>query len=155
VKTGGPPVGWEKKFTQRQLNAYDAALARYQRYNELSDDIYRKGKDTPQARAVLKEYNLLWQRDIVTLGETFDKGGVRQEVPPRLLWSYARSVKPTEVIFLQCVDFSRMRYTQNGKVLRNKPKHPITPVIVSMTKPTNRDWMVVAERLRDKATCAA
>ena len=44
---GGPPTGWEDKFTREQMNTYNAALRRWVQYTKLSNEIYRKGKDTP------------------------------------------------------------------------------------------------------------
>ena len=61
--------------------------------HELSNEIYRHGKDTPDARETLQEYSLFWQRDVVTLSTDYDKGGLREEVPPKPLWTYATSVE--------------------------------------------------------------
>ena len=63
---GGPPSGWEDKFTRGQLNSYNAALRRWEQYTKLSNEIYRKGRDTPDARNTLREFSLFWQRDAVT-----------------------------------------------------------------------------------------
>lgn len=154
-KTGGPPVGWEKKFTQQQLNTYDAALARWTRFNELNNSIYQKGKNTPQARAVLREYDLFSQRNIKTLGETFDKGGVRQVGSAEAQWSYAKTVKTNRVVLVQCLDYSNLRYTKKGKAMQNRPKHLVTPLVVRMTKPNDRNWMFESSTLKDKTSCTA
>lgn len=155
VKTGGPPAGWEKKFTQRQLNTYDAALARWTRFSELNDSIYQKGKNTRQARAALREYDLFSQRNIKILGETFDKGGVRQVGSAEAQWSYAKTVKTNRVVLIQCLDYSNLRYTKRGKVMRNRPKHLVTPLVVRMTKPDDRNWMFESSTLKDKTSCTA
>ena len=55
---GGPPTGWEAKFTREQINIYNAALRRWEQYTKLSNEIYRKGKDTPDARDTLREFSL-------------------------------------------------------------------------------------------------
>ena len=151
---GGPPEGWEDKFTRDQLNIYNAALGRWERYTELANEIYRKGKDTPEARAVLREYNLFWQRDIVTLAQVYDEAGTREERPPEPLWTYARSIKPTQVVIIQCTNYSEVRITRNGEVIDNKPKHLVTPLVIQMTKPKGRDWMFEGSTLKDKASCA-
>ena len=80
-EAGGPPAGWEDKFTREQMNTYNAALRRWEQYTKLSNEIYRKGKDTPDARDTLQEFSLFWQRDVVTLSTDYDKGGLRREVP--------------------------------------------------------------------------
>jgi hypothetical protein len=158
--TPAAPAGWEDDFTEDQLRAYDAALIRWQRYIELTNEIYRKGKDTPEARAVLKGYNLLWQRDIVTLAQTYDEGGLRLEVPSMPLWTMAKSVDVTKdgagtVFITQCTDYSQVRYTRNGKVLKNKPRHLVTPLTIHMTKPDGHGWMFAGSTLKDKSSCAA
>lgn len=152
---GGPPAGWEDEFTAAQLNTYNAALMRWEQYRKLSNEIYRKGKNTPEARDTLREFNLFWQRDIVTLARDYDQGGIREEVPPEPLWSYARSVKPGYVEIIQCTDFTDVRVTKNGDVLDNKPKHPVTPLVIEMTKPKGGDWMWQGSTLEDKKSCAA
>src|SRR6478735_12686558 len=55
-QAGNPPTGWEDKFTHEQMNNYNAALRRWEQYTKLSNEIYRKGKDTPDARDTLREY---------------------------------------------------------------------------------------------------
>ena len=85
-EAGGPPTGWEDKFTHEQMNTYNAALRRWKQYTKLSNEIYRKGKDTPEARKTLQEYSLFWQRDVLTLPD-----GLRQGRPAR------RSARQTAV----------------------------------------------------------
>jgi hypothetical protein len=152
---GGPPTGWQDKFTRDQLNSYNAALRRWEQYTKLSNEIYRKGKDTPDARDTLQEFSLLWQRDVVTLSTDYDKGGLRREIPAEPLWAYAKSVKPTYVVIVQCTDYSKLEYTKNGDVLDNKPKHLITPLVVRMGKPKGQDWVFEGSTLKDKKSCVA
>jgi hypothetical protein len=154
-EAGGPPSGWEEKFTRGQVNRYNAALRRWEQYTKLSNEIYRKGKNTPEARNTLQEFSLFWQRDVVTLARDFDKGGIREEVPPEPLWTYATSIEASQVAMIQCTDYSDARITKNGDVLDNKPKHLVTPLIVRMTKTTDGDWKFRSTTLKDKASCAA
>jgi len=152
-EAGGPPAGWEDKFTRGQLNSYNAALRRWEQYTKLANEIYRQGKDTPEARKILQEYSLFWQRDVLTLQTQFDKGGLRQEVPDKPLWTFATTIKPTYVVMVQCTDYRDIRYTKNGDVLDNKPKHPVTPLIIRMTKLRTGDWVHRGSTLKDKKTC--
>ena len=154
-EAGGPPAGWQDKFTHKQMDTYNAALRRWEQYTKLSNEIYRTGKDTPDARDTLQEFSLLWQRDVVILTRDYSKGGIRDEVPPQPLWTYATSIKPSQVAMIQCTDYSHARTTKNGDVLVNKPRHQVTPLIVRMTKTTDGDWKVRSTTLRDKASCAA
>lgn len=151
---GGPPAGWQKKFTRKQLNTYHAALDRWQQYSTLANDIYREGKDTPAARRVLREYHLFWQREVVILANDYDQGGLRRRVPSEPMWTYARAIKPTQVTIVQCTDYRDIEYTKNGDVLDNRPKHPVTPLVVEMTKPAGRDWMFEGSELKDQRSCA-
>ena len=154
-KAGGPPVGWEDKFTREQLNTYNAALRRWQQYTKLANEVYRKGKDTPAARKTLEEYSFFWQRDAVMLARDYDKGGIREEVSPKPLWTYATSIESNQVAMIECTDYSDARVTKNGDVLDNKPKHLVTPLIVRMTKTTDGKWKFRTSTLKDKTSCAA
>ncbi len=118
---GGPPAGWEDEFTRQQMNTYNAALRRWVQYTKLSNEIYRKGKDTPDARDTLQEFSLFWQRDVVTLSTDYDKGGLRREVPAEPLWTYARSVKPTYVVIVQCTDYSKIKCTKTATCWTTSP----------------------------------
>ena len=151
---GGPPAGWEDEFTAEQLTTYNAALARYKQYRRATDPIYRDGKDTPEARALLQEYSALWQRDVVELAE-YDRGGIRTLRAPEPLWTYARSVKPTYVVIVQCTDYTNVQVTQNGEeVTGTKPKHLLTPLAIKMDKPEGR-WLFAGVSLKDRTSCAA
>ena len=97
-EAGGPPAGWEDKFTREQMNTYNAALRRWEQYTKLSNEIYRKGKDTPDARNTLQEFSLFWQRDVADPVQGLRQGRLAREVPSEPLWTYARSVKPTYVV---------------------------------------------------------
>ena len=47
---GGPPTDWESKFTQAELTAGKKALARWQEYRPLLDEIHRKGGSPREPR---------------------------------------------------------------------------------------------------------
>ena len=147
------------------MNSYNAALRRWEQYTKLSNEIYRKGKNTPDARDTLQEFSLFWQRDVVTLARDYDKGGIREEVPPKPLWTYATSIedRPSRDD-RSAPTTATLKYTKNGDVLDNKPKHLITPLVVRMTKTTDGDWKFrtthaegqgVVRRLIVTATCCA
>lgn len=153
-EAGGPPARWADKFTHEQMNTYNAALRRWQQFTKLSNEIYRKGKDTPDARKMLQEYSLFWQRDAVMLARDFDKGGIREEVSPKPLWIYATAIHASQVTMIQCTDYSDARITKNGDVLANKPKHVVTPLVVRMTRTTDREWKFRSTTLRDTTSCA-
>ena len=152
---GGPPAGWEDKFTPDQLATYDAALTRWSNYNRYVTPIYEAGRDTPEARATLKEYSALFQRDVIELESTYDRGGLRLATDVDQLWTYAKSVAPTYVVIVQCTDYEPLSYTRDGEPQKiNKPKHRITPLLIKMTKPGDR-WLYGGVTLKDKVSCAA
>jgi len=159
---GGPPADWESKFTPAELTAAQVAMDTWEEYSLLSTAIYKQGKLTPGAKATLQKYDFWWQRDIVDLGETYDKGGLRlvEDVEP--LWSYAKSVRLNkdgtgDVVIVQCTDYQPLRYTRNGSPQKiNKPKHLVTPLMVTMTKPDDEHgWMYYKAQLKDRTSCAA
>lgn len=159
--SGGPPAGWQDDFTTEQLDAYEAALFRWNEYKRETEPIYRNGKDTPEARRILKEYSFNWQSDIVELGETYDKGGVRIVRDAEPVWAMAQRVRlnrdGTGSVFIsQCTDYSSIRVTQNGEELAGtKPKHPVTPLIIEMINPGDEyGWMVGETTLKDERSCA-
>lgn len=160
---GGPPADWESNFTEAELAAGKEALARWTRWRQLSAEIYRNGVLTPGATATLKEYDFWWQRDMVTLGETYEKGGLRRESDVEALWSYVKSVRLNEggksgqVVIVECTNYEPLRYTRNGKPQKiNKPKHLVTPLLITMTKPDGQHgWMYYETDLKDKTSCAA
>jgi hypothetical protein len=162
-QAGGPPAGWESKFTPIELAAARDAMGRWEQYRQLSAEIYKEGKLTPGAKATLQKYDFGWQRDIVTLDETYEKGGLRRVSDVKALWSYVKSVELDEggetgdLVIVQCTDYRPLRYTRNGKPQDiDKPKHMITPLLVRMTKPDkDHGWMYYKAILKDKASCSA
>ncbi|MGE3412884.1 MAG: hypothetical protein AB7L91_11735 [Dehalococcoidia bacterium] len=158
---GGPPADWESNFSDEELAAAEAAMARWDEYRPLLDQIHMTGKLTPGAKATLQEYDFWWQRDMVTLGETYDKGGLRLVEGVEPLWSYAKSVRLNddgtgEVVIVQCTNYEPLRYSRNGKPQEiEKPKHLITPLLITMTKPDGEHgWMHQESKLKDKSSCA-
>jgi hypothetical protein len=159
---GGPPADWESKFTPTELTAAHDAMDTWEQFSPLLDEIYRQGKLTPGAKATLQKYDFNWQRDIVDLGETYDKGGLRLVEGVKPLWSYVKSVRISAdgtgwVVIDQCTDYRPLRYTRNGSPQKiNKPKHLITQLKVTMTKPDNEHgWMHEKSVLKDKTSCSA
>jgi len=159
---GGPPADWESKFTPAELTAARSAMDTWEEFSRLSFEIYKQGKLTPGAKATLQKYDFYWQRDVVELGETYDKGGLRQVSDVEPLWSYVKSVRLNkdgtgDVVIVQCTDYRPLRYTRNGKPQKiDKPTHLITPLLVTMTKPDDQHgWMYQKADLKDKASCSA
>lgn len=160
TQPGGPPVGWEDSYTADELSAYETAVARWKRYNELTEPIYKAGKNTEKAREVIREYELQWQRAVNDLARYYDEGGLRNEVPPSPLWTQATSVALNPdgtgtVVFEQCTDYRNVVVTKNGKPADGVvPEHSVTPLSVHMVKAKDHDWKVAELKLEDKTSCA-
>jgi hypothetical protein len=160
---GGPPTDWESKFTASELAAGRKALARWTSWRQLSSEIYKNGVLTPGAKATLQDYDFWWQRDLVTLGETYENGGLRREGDVEALWSYVKSIRidndgtTGQVVIVECTDYRPLRYTRNGEPQKvNKPRNPVTPLLITMTKPdAQHDWMYYRTDLKDERSCAA
>lgn len=155
--TSSPPTeaAWRAKFTEAQLEVYEEALGRWQEYTEKANDIYRAGEDTPEARAVLREYDMQWQGQAKILATSYAKGGVRTVTPPKSVSWRALSIKPKVVLISQCTDYTNVLVTKNGKPLAGtKPKHLVTPLVIEMDKPSHHNWMVARTELRDNKSCA-
>jgi hypothetical protein len=162
AQAGGPPAGWESKFTPIELAAARNAIGTWEAFRPLLDEIYKQGKVTPGAKATLHKYDFGWQRDLVDLGETYDQGGLRLVEGVKVLWSYAQSVRLNkdgtgDVVIVQCTDYRPLRYARNGSPQKiNKPKHLVTPLLVTMTKPDEtHGWMHEKSELKDKTSCSA
>ena len=159
-EAGGPPADWEANLTRIELEAAQSAMQSWEEFRPLLDDIYKKGQLTPGAKSTLQKYDFWWQRDIVDLGETYEKGGLRLEAGVEPIWSYASSVKLSpdgtgEVVITQCTYYEPLSYSRDGKVLDiKKPKHLITPLEITMTKPDGKHgWMHYETKLKDKTSC--
>lgn len=151
---------WQAKFTGEELAAYEAALSRWQDYTQTTNEAWRSGRDTPEVRRKVREYDMQWQATLAVFADSVDRG-IRIEQPIQPLW-----FKPTlirlnangtgSVVIEQCTDYRNLVVTQNGnKLPGTKPENRITSFTVFMSKPRNRDWMVAKTQLRDDRPCDA
>jgi hypothetical protein len=158
--SGGPPPGWENKFTAQELSAAYAALNDWERWRDLRGEIYRKGKVTESAKRYLQQYSFNWQRDLVDLEVTYQEGGVRIITQPTARWAYVKSITIDKNGFgygfiVQCTDYNDVLVTQNGKeVSGTKPKNLVTPLVIRMVKPdADHGWMQDESTLKDAESC--
>lgn len=161
-ETGGPPTGWEDKYTADELEAYEAALARWQRFRQLLVPLEKEGKYTREAQTVLEEYRVSPPAGAHAL-RAVEKNGYRFEVANETLWSVADSVqlsKGTEidgavVVISQCTDYSGLRVTKNGQDVSAevRPKHLETALLIKMTNLGGK-WKYIDSTLKDEESCA-
>lgn len=140
------PDAWRAKFSPAQLDAYDAALQRFDSYESRSDPIYAKGQATPAAEKLFKEFfpHPTWMRYWEDL-QTYEEYEVKSTGTPELYWSRAKSITKSGsgVRIQQCVDYRSVTTTQYGK-----PTQPIEsrqePVLreIYLSKPDGYDWLI-------------
>lgn len=160
TEPGGPPAGWEDKYTADELGAYEAALARWKRYQQAAGPIDAAGKYTPEAEELYREYIVTWQTSVIQLRGA-EKAGVRVEVPPEALWTIADSVEikadgSGTVVLRQCTDYGDVRVTKDGVVTEDgvKPKHLVTPILIRMVTLDGK-WKYVETTIEDESACTA
>lgn len=142
VEPGGPPADWKDKYNAAELEAYEAALSNWQRYQQLAAPIDAAGKYTPQAERLYKKYVVTWQASVSQLRDA-EQAGVRVEVPPVALWTIAESIALSKggsidgalLVIRQCMDYSEIRVTKNGDDVTAtvRPEHTFAPLLIEMT----------------------
>lgn len=153
------PPAWESKYSPRELDQYREALRRWQEYTAKTHEIYEAGSDTPGALRVFKEYSLAWQGAAAVLADSASRH-IRVTVPERPLSTRAISVRLNQdgtgtVEISQCTDYRPVTVLQDGKQIEtSRPSHLVTPLVINMTKPAGRDWMVAKTELKDHSSCA-
>jgi len=159
---GGPPAGWEEKYSAGELKAYKEALSRWQRFRQRLVRLEREGKHTAEAQRVFEEYRVSPQAGAHAL-RAVEKNGYRFEEPYEPLWSMAGPVQLSAdgkadgavVVIRQCTDYSAMRVTKDGQDVSAevRPKHVVTTLLIKMTNLGGK-WKYVDSTLRDKKSCA-
>lgn len=137
---------WKAQYGPAQVKAYDAALARWNEYEQQSEPIWARGKATQAAASLFKEYfpSPAWQGEYRRLN-SYEQSDVKVVGTPKVYWSKAKSVAGNglSVEILQCVDFSDVKVTQAGKPAKTS-KWTTTPHLraLSLSKPKGYDWLV-------------
>lgn len=137
---------WEKKYTEKQLAAYDAALTRWETYENRSEPIWAEGKATDRAEALFKQYfpSPIWQGTYQRL-VTYEGVEVQIEGLADVYWSKPKSISEDglSVVIDQCVDYTTIKTTQRGK-----PAPPVAwqqkPNLrtITLEKPKGYDWLI-------------
>lgn len=139
-------TAWQDKYTDAQLDAYEAALARYQEYETRSEPIWAAGKATDRAEALFKQYfpSPLWQGRFRVLSD-YEQVDVQIKGLADVYWSRAMSVSDTglSVVINQCVDYTTVKVTQRGEAAQ-PVKWQQEPNLRTLTleKPEGSDWLI-------------
>jgi hypothetical protein len=139
-------TAWQDKYTEAQLDAYEAALSRYREYETRSEPIWAEGKATDRAEALFKQYfpSPLWQGQDRLLS-SYEQGGVTRTGLADVYWSRAKSISDSglSVVVNQCVDYGPIITEQNGKEAE-RPAWALKPNLrtISLEKPEGSDWLI-------------
>jgi hypothetical protein len=120
---------WQDDYSQKEIAAYEAALKRFETYEQRSEPIWRRGKATPGAEKLFKEYfeEGLWQRELSRL-RGYEQAQVEVHGNPTVLRSRATRIalndKGASVSIRQCIDYSTSQLLQNGEQAPGAPKSP-------------------------------
>jgi hypothetical protein len=137
---------WVDDYTKKQLDAYEAALTRWETYESRSEPIWAAGKVTERAEALFKQYfpSPIWQGYYDRL-KTYQQVDVQIEGTPGIYWSRAKSISKNgrSVVIDQCVDYTTIETTQRGE-----PAQPVAwqqkPNLrtITLEKPAGYDWLI-------------
>ncbi|MEO5665264.1 MAG: hypothetical protein ABIR39_18520 [Nocardioides sp.] len=138
------PGSWESKFSAAQLEDYEAALQRWESYESRSEPIWAKGKATPAAEKLFKEFfpHPAWM-DYWERLQGYGQINVRVSGTPTVYWSKAKSVGASgrSVQVQQCVDYTRVQRTQDGnEISRPAPKPQLRTIFLS--QPEGYGWLI-------------
>lgn len=138
------PDAWKKKYNAKQVAAFDAALQRWDDYESRSEPIWAKGKATPAAQDLFKDYfsssGAMIQFNRL---KTYQQVEVTVSGTPEVYWSRAKEItKPaTSVTIEQCLDYTPVETTQRGEAVDRPAPTPQLRTI-HMSKPAGYDWLI-------------
>ncbi len=139
-------TGWKGKYTPAQLDAYEAAISRYEEYETRSEPIWAAGKVTDRAEAIFKQYypSPLWQGRLRLLS-SYEQVDVQVEGLADVYWSRAKSISDTgfSVVIDQCVDYTTVKVTQRGEAAQPVKWQQMPNLrTITLEKPEGSDWLI-------------
>lgn len=139
-------AAWQDRYTDAQLDAYEAALSRYEEYETRSEPIWAEGEVTDRAEALFKQYfpSPVWQQEFERL-KLYAANDVTVAGLPTVYWSKpARITKDgLNVEIQQCVNFADVVTTQDGEQAQgNKWKTTPHLRVMSLSNPEGYDWLI-------------
>lgn len=137
---------WRDKYNDEQLEAYEAALSRWEGFEDRVEPIWEDGTVTPRARAIFQTYftesasqvMLARQRELeFNKIKTFGRANVLWSKPSRVSEDAAR------LELRQCVDLSSYRGEREGEPLPKTKWANIPNIrVIAMTKPEGSPWLI-------------
>jgi hypothetical protein len=146
TKSATTEPAWEKKYTPKQLKAYEAALKRWEEYESRSAPIWSRGKATDAAATLFKQYypSPAWQRQARLLA-SYEQGSVTRTGTADVYWSKPKLITKNglSVEINQCVDYTPIVTRQNGQET-DRPAWALKPNVrtISLAKPKGHDWLI-------------
>jgi hypothetical protein len=140
------PDAWKSKFSPAQLEAYDTALQRWESYESRSEPLWAKGRATPSAERLFKEFfpHPSWRGYLDRL-ETYEEVEVKSDGLASVYWSEAKSISKEgrSVQIVQCVDYTTIQGTQRGEPV-TRPGWLEKPQLrkIYLSKPEGYDWLI-------------
>lgn len=140
---------WQNKYSKKEIAAYEAALDRFTTYEQRSEPIWRRGKATPAAEQLFKEYfaDGAWQREVSRL-RSYEQANVEVHGTPTVLRSRATRVAVSEtggsITIRQCIDYSTSQLLQDGQQAPGAPKSPRIRQVVLDRSTGEGVWLISA-----------
>jgi hypothetical protein len=135
---------WESKYTSEQIQAYNEALARWETYEQRAEPIWAKGKVTPAAEALFKEYWVAWAVPLNTL-QTYQQNGLAVSGVAHVLSSVPASIDlesaTASVVIKQCIDPASISVTKDGEAQASSGQKPYVRTI-TLDRAADRPFLV-------------
>jgi hypothetical protein len=139
---------WVEDYTEEQVRAYEQALQRWERYEELVEPVWAEGRATDEARTLFQRFFAVnWEDQFVDLQER-EAVGVRISGTPRVHWSEPSEIRETIWVSIdQCIDTTPVSGTQDGQELPSVEAllEPHLRTVV-MVKNEGRPWRIMSIR---------
>jgi hypothetical protein len=143
--TVAPEDAWKARYTGDQLRAYDGALDRFAAYERDAEPVWAKGRATPEAQSLFREYWMVWDDPWQRLKDDQEYGFTDEGVAA-VLWSRATriSLKGTKktgntpfIWITQCIDPSTITSLRHGKAYPPSGQGPYLRKITMWMPPSS------------------
>lgn len=163
VPSNAEPTVPASEYTKKELTAFDDALVRYERYQEVSEPIWAAGKATPKAQRLIRDYYVPWQ-SVFTQLQQYEVGQIRTEGVARVLYAKPKLIKLDNegagvVQFRACIDGTGQRDFQGDVELEgatDKPQWVAVEMAGYTDQGPNPRWLILTEsNPKGKKPCPA
>ncbi|MDT9594876.1 hypothetical protein RDV89_17440 [Nocardioides zeae] len=139
-----PTDEWREEFSTEDLQAYDAALAAFETYEDQSLAYWEAGVASPEAEAFFSRW---WFAPMLPMNllQTYEASEVVVDGDVTVLESRAQSVGAdgVDVEIVQCVDPTTRTVTQRGTPAPGAATEPLAR-IVSLSQDGDGNWRLTS-----------